>query len=131
MFSFIAGIGSWLFGKVAGTALDRVLNIIDKTVPDEIEREKLRTEVITKSIQAEIEHASIRKDAFGKWSALMAFLFLPGPAIWWTMVFIDSSFPSLFPGYAVQALPSNFYPWIATIIGAIFFAPVVNRFGKK
>ena len=55
-------------------------------------------------------------------------MFLIGPAIWWNAVFLVSIFPNIFgAGFHVLALPADFYPWMATIIGAVFFSPVVSK----
>lgn len=139
MFGIFSSIIGWFGSKVLGNIfsgekgglLDRVIGVIDKRVTDEVEREKLKTEVTVKYIQAQVDSSVVRKDAFGPWFALMAFLFLPGPVLWWTAVFIDSTFPFLFPGWDPLALPKDFYPWFGSIIGAIFVIPTINKFVSK
>jgi hypothetical protein len=129
----IGGILGWvaglLFKGVGGTVLDRILNIVDRKVPDVVEREKIAAEVTKRYIDAEMDMATTRKEAFGGWAWVMAALFLPGPALWWNMVFIDSVFD--IPNYVVLALPSAFYPWMTAIISAIFFIPTMNRIFKR
>ena len=129
----IGGIIGWIAGgmfkNVGGTVLDRILGIVDKRVPDAIERDKIAADVTKKYIEAEIDMATTRKEAFGSWAKIMAILFLPGPVLWWNLVFLDSVFN--FPEYSVLALPAAFYPWMTTIIGAIFFLPTVNKFFSK
>ena len=139
MFGIFGGIAGWvgknllgnIFSGEKGSTLDRVLTVIDKRVDNELERDKLKNEVTIKYIQAQVESNAIRKDAFGPWFALMAFLFLPGPVLWWTAVFVDSALPFLFPGWDPLALPRDFYPWFGSIIGAIFVIPTINKFVSK
>lgn len=139
MFGIFGAIAGWvgknllgnIFSGEKGSLLDRVLTTIDKRVDNEVEREKLKTEVTVKYLQAQSDQAIVRKDAFGPWAWLMAAIFLPGPAIWWTAVFIDSTFPFLFPGWDPLALPKDFYPWMTTIIGALFFVPTLNKLVSK
>jgi hypothetical protein len=120
-------------GGIGKPARDGLLNLVRVYITDDDQRARLEAEVTTKWIEAQVESSLVRKDAWGKWSALFAGAFLVGPLIWWTGVFLASTFPSL--GLVVLALPKDFYPWFTTILGAIFFAPSINgvitRFLKK
>lgn len=130
MFSLIGTIVSGAFKLLTGgSVLDRIISIIDKKVPDEIRKQELINEATEKYLAAQVEIASDRRKAFGNWAWVMAALFLPGPALWWNMVFLDSVFD--FQNYDVLALPTAFYPWMTSLIGALFFIPTVNNFLKK
>ena len=129
VWGFIKG----LFGKgVVGDVLQQIINVINNSNATEIQKEQLITEVTLKYLDVQAQLGATRATAFGKWSALMAGVFLIGPAIWWSAIFLQSTLPALFPpGYHVLALPSDFYPWMTTIIGAIFFAPALSGISNK
>ena len=137
--SWITGILGWIaksflgniFSGEKGSLLDRILTTIDKKVGDDVEREKLKTEVTVKYLQSQVDMSLVRKDAFGPWAWMMAALFLPGPVLWWNGVFIDSVAPGLIPGWDPLALPPDFYPWMTTVIGALFFVPTINKWVSK
>ena len=117
---FTSTIGKFI-GDNAGSWLKTLLGVVDANVQDATKREELKTQLLEAYLQAQVNTAMIRKDAFGKWAWVMAAVFLPGPVLWWTAVFYVSVFP--IPGYTVLALPANFYPWMTSIIGALFFIP--------
>lgn len=135
---FIGGIASWFIKGAVGSfikkegfnILDRVLNTVDKRVSDENKAEEIKNDLLKSYLEAQIQMANTRKDAFGPWAWFMAFLFLPGPVIWWNAVFLVSVFPM--DGVVVLALPPQFYPWMTAIISALFFIPTINgAFGRK
>lgn len=129
----------WIFGKIvsffggnfAKNVIQDVINTINTANIEETKRQELITEAMMKYIDAQVQLGATRAGVWGKWSGFFAAAFLLGPAIWWNAVFLVSVFPQWFGQYHVLALPADFYPWMATIIGAVFFSPVVsNTIGK-
>lgn len=137
MFSFIAGIFSWIVSSTVGNfvktngipIIEQILGIVDKNVSDANKAEELKNQLLEKYLDAQVASSAIRKDAFGPWAWFMAALFLPGPVLWWNMVFFDSVFN--WTSYNVLALPSEFYPWMTSIIGALFFIPTIQNLTTK
>lgn len=127
IWSFISSAAGRIFGgNVVNTILQDITNVINQSNVTEQEKNQLIADVTLKYLDAQMQMANIRAQSFGKWSIVMALLFIPGPALWWSSVFLVSTFPNLFPGYQVLALPPDFYPWMTSILGALFFTPVIG-----
>lgn len=134
MFIFTAlwGIVTSVFSSSIGkTVLTDVIDAINGSPVGQDQKDQLISEVTVNYLNAQVQMAATRATAFGKWSVLMALMFLIGPAIWWNATFIVSTWPSLFPDYKVLALPSDFYPWMTSIISAVFFIPTINTAVNK
>lgn len=121
---WLASIFAFFTGGFGKTGLDVIMSLIDKYVSNDAQRAALEAQVTEAWINAQVQTAAIRAQAFGPWAWLMAAVFLPGPVVWWNAVFFDSVFHL---GWNILALPAAFYPWMTSLIGALFFIPTIDR----
>lgn len=110
-------IGGFIFkalkfvGSVfTGGSLETILNTIDKSMSDDVEKEKVKSEVTKRWIDRQADLLVGRT-----WWFQLFFVVPLG--IYWTGLLL-AQFPVL--GWTVTALPGPYYEWAAGIISALF-----------
>lgn len=109
----------WFFGKVfswlTGGALDRVLSTVDKSIDNETERQKIRSEAILSHIKTQEATRQVAMQSRVFWAVWALFAVPLG--LWWAAVMLDTTFTF---GLWVPDLPQSVKPWADTIFGSIF-----------
>lgn len=132
MWPLLLTLGGWAFKAVSGIgslftggSLDKILDVLDRRMSDDVEREKTKAEVTKKWIDAQANLLVGRT-----WWFQLFFVVPLG--VYWSALLWVSAFPQF--GWTVHALPSPYYEWAAGIISALFIVDggkaLVGRFKK-
>ena len=105
--SILKGVLSWFIGG----SLEKILDVIDKKMDNEVTKEQIKAEVTKTWINAQANLLVGRT-----WWFQLFFVVPLG--IWWFAVIIDSIF--MFQNWDVAALPGPLDDWAAYIISALF-----------
>lgn len=107
----------WLGNFLAGGALDRVLDTVDRRVEAQTDREKIKADLIA-------EHYRTRAGFMQAGGFVLMLLFAAPLAFWFATVCVYSVFwcaGCAYPqGWTIAALPSPLDEWSWVIITAIF-----------
>lgn len=118
----------WIFTQLTGDALAKAVDLIDSKIDSDVEKEKVKAEVIKTYMTTRASFMS----SGGLW--LMAIFAIP-LALWWSAVIVYSILWCADCIYAqdwtIAALPSPMDEWSGAIIIAIFGVVGVTKFVKK
>lgn len=121
-------IGQWVVGLLTGGSLEKILDIIDSKMDNDVKKEELKAEVTETWIKAQ---SSL---LVGRTWWFQLFFVVP-LGLWWTSVIIDSIL-TYFSWYdhTTAALPSPLDSWAGWIISALFVVDgskaVLGRWSK-
>lgn len=120
----IARVLQWL----AGGALDRVLSTVDTKIKSDVDKEKLKAEIIK-------VHYETRGDWMRSGGLWLMVMFAAPLALWWCAVIVYSilwcqgcAYPQ---DWSIAALPSPLDEWSWVIVTAIFSVVGLDRIGKR
>lgn len=106
---------SWIIKKiisaVTGGSLEKILDVIESKMDNEVTKEEIKAEVTKTWINAQANLLVGRT-----WWFQLFFVIPLG--FWWTAIIIDSVF--MFQNWDVAALPNPLDEWAAYIISALF-----------
>lgn len=118
-------VGKWLVSFLTGGSLEKILDVINTKMDNDVKREELKAEVTETWIKAQ---ASL---LVGRTWWFQLFFIVP-MALHWTMLNWVSTFPQW--GWTVLALPSPFDQYEGMIISALFLVDggkaLLGRFMK-
>lgn|SRR5690606_7029352 len=107
-------IGQWVVGLLTGGSLEKILDIINQKMSDDVKKEELKAEVTETWIKAQSNLLVGRT-----WWFQLFFVIPLG--VWWTSVIIDSILGSFdWYNHVTFALPSPLDDWAGWIISALF-----------
>ncbi len=107
-------IGQWVVGLLTGGSLEKILDIINQKMSDDVKKEELKAEVTETWIKAQSNLLVGRT-----WWFQLFFVIPLG--VWWTRVIIDSILGSFdWYNHVTFALPSPLDDWAGWIISALF-----------
>lgn len=105
-------IGKWVVSFLTGGSLEKILDVIDHKMDNDVAKEQLKAEVTETWIKAQ---ASL---LVGRTWWFQLFFVLPLGA-WWTSVIADCIFLRYY-GHTTAALPPPLDSWAGWIISALF-----------
>lgn len=124
MFTWMKWLGQGFLRLFTGGTLDSILDVINKKMDSEVERERLKADVTKKWIEAQ---AGL---LVGRTWWFQLFFVIP-LGLWWTAVILDSIFGW---EHNIAALPSPLDEWAGWIISALFIVDggkaLMGRFRK-
>lgn len=120
---------SWIIksiiSAVTGGSLEKILDVIENKMDNEVTKEEIKAEVTKTWINAQANLLVGRT-----WWFQLFFVIPLG--FWWSAVILDSVF--MFQNWDVAALPSPLDEWAAYIISALFIVDggkaLIGRFMK-
>lgn len=128
MTSALLSFGRWLLKWLTGGALDKALDLVDRKIDSDLERERIKGEIIA----AHLATRAAYMRAGGFWLML---IFAAPLAFWWAAVLVYSvlwcggcAYPQT---WTVAALPAPLDEWAGGIIVAIFGVVGLSRVGRK
>lgn len=101
----------YVLSLFVGGSLEKILDVIDKKMDDDVKKEEIKADVTKTWINAQANLLVGRT-----WWFQLFFVIPLG--FWWTAVIFDSVF--MFDNWDVAALPSPLDDWAAYIISALF-----------
>lgn len=121
-------IGQWAVSLLTGGSLEKILDVINQKMSDDVKREELKAEVTETWIKAQ---SSL---LVGRTWWFQLFFVIP-LGIWWTSVILDSILVYFdWWGHRTAALPSPLDSWAGWIISALFVVDgskaVLGRWSK-
>lgn len=120
-------VGKWLVSFLTGGSLEKILDIINTKMDNDVRREELKAEVTETWIKAQ---ASL---LVGRTWWFQLFFVIP-LGIWWTSVILDSIILKDAFGHVTYALPAPLDSWAGWIISALFVVDgskaVLGRWSK-
>lgn len=100
----------WAIGFVTGGSLEKILDVINKKMDDDVRREEIKADVTKKWVEAQANLLVGRT-----WWFQLFFVIPLG--LWWTAVILDSIFGWQ---HDILALPKPLDEWAGWIISALF-----------
>jgi hypothetical protein len=104
-------IGKWLLSLVTGGSLEKILDVIERKMDNEVSKEEIKAEVTKTWINAQANLLVGRT-----WWFQLFFVVPLG--FWWAAVMVDSVFQ--IDSWSIASLPSPIDEWAAYIISALF-----------
>lgn len=111
MWSLIVTLGKWAAGFLTGGSLEKILDVINTHMDDEVKKEELKADVTQTWIKAQANLL------VGRTWWFQLFLILP-MSVHWAAINWVSTFPQW--GWTVYALPAPFDQYEGWIISALF-----------
>lgn len=102
--------GKWLLSLVTGGSLEKILDVIEKKMDNEVTKEEIKAEVTKTWINAQANLLVGRT-----WWFQLFFVVPLG--LWWTAVIIDSIFGFT---WNVASLPSPLDEWAGWMVSSVF-----------
>ncbi len=120
-------LGKFLISLLTGGSLEKILDVINNKMDNDVKREELKAEVTETWIKAQ---ASL---LVGRTWWFQLFFVIP-LGVWWTSVILDSIILKDTFGHVTHALPSPLDTWAGWIISALFVVDgskaILGRFKK-
>ena len=127
MWSILTKLGGWAISLLTGGSLEKILDVINKKMSDDVRKEELKADVTETWIKAQ---ASL---LVGRTWWFQLFFVIP-LGLWWTSVILDSIWLKDAYGHVTYALPSPLDEWAGWIISALFIVDgskaVLGRWSK-
>lgn len=118
---------SWLTG---GT-LDRIFTTIDKSMDNETERQKIKTQAVSDYVKAQVEISNSKQWFFPLFFLIPAGLWFAAVCVYSVLWCRGCAFPQ---DWSIAALPSPLNDWMGWIVGSLFVGKVgeglLNRLKK-
>lgn len=107
-------VGKWIVGFLTGGSLEKILDVIDKKMDDDVQKEKLKADVTETWIKAQ---AGL---LVGRTWWFQLFFVIP-LGLWFTSCVADSMLKSFeWYNHTTYALPSPLDTWAGWIISSLF-----------
>lgn len=128
MWSLLLKLGGWAVSALTGGSLEKILDVINQKMSDDVKKEELKAEVTETWIKAQSNLLVGRT-----WWFQLFFVIPLG--IWWTSVILDSIFLSFdWYSHTTSSLPPPLDSWAGWIISALFLVDgskaVLGRWSK-
>lgn len=111
MLSFLAKAGKWIASWLVGGSLEKILDVIDKKMDDEVKKEEIKAEVTKKWIDA--QSALL----VGRTWWFQLFFVVPLGVYWASLLWV-CAFPQW--GWTVHSIPDPYNDWAALIVSALY-----------
>lgn len=121
-------IGGWIVKAVTGGGLEKILDVIDSKMSNDVKKEEIKADVTKTWVNGQINLL------VGRTWWFQLFFVLP-LGLWWTSVVVDSIMVYFdWYSHTTAALPSPLDTWAGWIISALFVVDggkaLVGRFKK-
>lgn len=127
MWALASKIGLWAVSFLTGGSLEKILDVIDRKMDNDVKKEEIKAEVTKTWITAQANLLVGRT----WWFQL---LFVIPLGVWFTSVILDSIFLKDAIGHVTYALPNPLNDWAGWIISALFIVDgsksVLGRWSK-